>query len=181
MPAIVLRSDWNADRVRAAAREAADGTQVRRLLAVAAVYEGKARGEAARIGAMDRQTLREGVHRFNAEGPAGLVNRKALGAKAKLTPEQEAELAALIEAGPDLECDGVVRWRCVDLQKLIRERWGVAYHENSVGRLVKRLGFRRLCARPRHLGQDPAEIEAFKKVFPTDWVGPPQRLRPAHR
>jgi transposase len=178
MPAIVLRSDWDAARVRAAGREAADGNQVRRLLAIAAVYEGKTRREAARAGAMDRQTLRDWVHRFNAEGPAGLVDRKAPGAKAKLSPAQEAELAALIDAGPEPERDGVVRWRCVDLQKLIQDRWGVSYHENSVGRLLKRLGFRRLSARPRHLGQDPAAIEAFKKVFPTDWPRPSPHARP---
>jgi transposase len=181
MPAIVLRSDWDGARVRAAVREAADGNQVRRLLAIAAVYEGKTRSEAARAGAMDRQTLRDWVHRFNAEGPAGLVDRKAPGAKAKLNPAQEAELAALIDAGPEPERDGVVRWRCVDLQKLIQDRWGVSYHENSVGRLLKRLGFRRLSARPRHLGQDPAAIEAFKKVFPTDWPRPSPHARPARQ
>jgi transposase len=181
MPAIVLRSDWDAARVRGAAREAADGDQVRRLLAIAAVYEGKRRSEAARAGAMDRQTLRDWVHRFNAAGPAGLIDRKPPGAKAKLTPAQKAELAMLIEAGPEPERDGVVRWRCVDLQKLILERWGVPYHENSVGRLIKRLGFRRLSARPRHLGQDPGAIEAFKKVFPPGWKRLPQRSRPAPR
>ena len=119
MPAIVLRSDWDAARVRAAA----DGDQVRRLLALAAVYEGKKRREAAHIGAMDRKRLRDWVHRFNAEGPAGLVGRKAPGAKARLSAAREAKLAALIEAGPELERDRVVRWRCVDLQKLIRDRW----------------------------------------------------------
>lgn len=181
MPAIVLRSDWDAARVRAAARAATDGDQVRRLLAVAAVYEGKTRCEAACIGAMDRQTLRDWVHRFDAAGPAGLVGRKAPGAKAKLSAAQAAELAALIEIGPEPERDGVVRWRGVDLQKLIQDRWGVAYHENSVGRLLKRLGFRHLSARPRHLGQDPAAIEAFKKVFPTGWVRPLKSSRPIPR
>jgi transposase len=181
MSAIGLRSDWDAVRVRAAARAAADGDQVRRLLAIAAVYEGKKRGEAARVGAMDRQILRDWVHRFNAEGPAGLIDRKAPGATAKLSTEQEAELAALIEAGPDPERDGVVRWRCVDLQKLILERWGVSYHESSVGRLMRRLGFRRLSARPRHLGQDPGAIEAFKKTSPPGWARRPRAWRPARR
>lgn len=181
MPAIVLRSDWDAARVRAASRSAVDGDQVRRLLAVAAVYEGKTRREAAQIGAMDRQTLRDWVHRFNAAGLAGLVSRKAPGAKAKLSAAQEAELATLIEAGPEPERDGVVRWRCVDLQKLIQDRWGVAYHENSVGRLLKRLGFRHLSARPRHLGQDPAAIEAFKKTCPLGSRRRSQHSRPARR
>jgi transposase len=149
---------------RGAAREAKNAAQARRLLAIAAVYEGKQRSEAARVGAMDRQTLRDWVHRFNAAGPAGLIDGKAPGAKCRLTAEQEAELAALIEAGPDCGREGVVRWRLIDLQRLIMERWGVAYHQSSVGRLVRRLGFRRLSARPRHFGQEPAAIERFKKL-----------------
>ena len=181
MPAIVLRLDWDAAWIRAAASQAANGDQASRLLALAAVYEGKTRSEAARIGAMDRQTLRDWVHRFNTAGPAGLIARKAPGAKTKLGPAQEMELTALIEAGPDPERDGVVRWRCVDLQKLIQDRWGVAYHENSVGRLLKRLGFRHLSARPRHLGQDPAAIEAFKKTCPLGSRRRSQHSRPARR
>ena len=99
---------------------------------------------AAKIGAMDRQTLRDWVHRFNAAGPEGLIDRKPAGAARRLTPEQEAELAALIEAGPDVERDGVVRWRCVDLQQLILTRWNIAYHERTIGKLLRRLGFRHM-------------------------------------
>ena len=111
--------------------------------------------------------------------PAWLAARHR--GESKLSAAQEGELAALIEAGRDPERDGVVRWRCVDRQKLIQARWGVAYHENSVGRLVKRLGFRHLSVRPRHLGQDPTAIEAFRKVFPTGWVRPPKSSRPTRR
>jgi len=181
MPAVPLRSDWDAVRVRAAAREAEDADQVRRLLAIAAVYEGKNRSEAARVGAMDRQTLRDWIHRFNQEGAAGLIDRKAPGAACRLTAGQEAELAALIDAGPDRERDGVVRWRCVDLQQQILARWNVAYHESTVGKLMRRLGFRHISARPRHLGQDPAEIEAFKKTFPPAWARARKSSRPARR
>jgi transposase len=170
MPAAVgLRPDWDAKRVRAAAREAKDADQARRLLAIAAAYEGQDRTTAAKIGAMDPQRLRDWVHRFNAAGPAGLIDRKPAGAARRLTPEQEAELARLIEAGPEFARDGVVRWRCIDLQKLILTRWNVAYHERTIGKLL-RLGFRRLSARPRHLGQDPAQIEAFKKTSPSAWA-----------
>src|SRR3954447_24484038 len=99
MPAAVaLRPDWDAKRVRAAAREAEDAGQVRRLLAIAAAYEGQDRAACAKIGAMERQRLRDWVHRFNAEGPEGLIDRKPTGAARRLTPDQEAELAALIEA-----------------------------------------------------------------------------------
>src|SRR5919112_5068306 len=124
MPAAVgLRPDWDAKRVRAAAREAQDADQARRLLAIAAAYEGQDRTTAAEIGAMDPQRLRDWVHRFNAAGPAGLIDRKPAGAARRLTPEQEAELARLIEAGPEFERDGVVRWRCVGLQQLILTHW----------------------------------------------------------
>jgi len=167
MPAAIgLREDWDAVRARAAAREARDGDQVRRLLAIAAVYEGQDRAAAAQIGAMDRQTLRDWVHRFNAQGPQGLIDRKPPGVKRRLTAAQEAELAELIEAGPRVEADGVVRWRCVDLQALILARWAVCYHERTIGKVLRRLGFRHISARPRHLGQEPAEIEAFKKTLP---------------
>lgn len=168
MPAAVgLREDWDASRVRAVARETHDGDQVRRLLAIAAIYEGKDRAEAALIGAMDRQTLRDWVHRFNAEGPAGLIDRKPPGVKRRLTAEQETELAKLVEDGPEIGRDGVVRWRCVDLQQVIRSRWDISYHERTIGKILRRLEFRHISARPRHLGQDPAEIEAFKKTSPS--------------
>src|SRR3954452_22718083 len=168
MPASVgLRPDWDAERVRAAAREARDADQARRLLAIAAAYEGQERAAAAKLGARDPQRLRAWVRRFNGAGPAGLIDRKPAGAARRLSAEQEAELAALIEAGPDFARDGVVRWRCVDLQKLILARWNIAYHERTIGKLLRRLGFRHISARPRHLGQDPARIEAFKKTSPS--------------
>lgn len=167
MPAAVaLRPDWDAKRVRAAAREARNADQARRLLAIAAAYEGQDRTAAAKLGAMDPQRLRDWVRRFNAAGPAGLIDRKPAGAARRLSAEQEAELAALIEAGPGVERDGVVRWRCVDLRQLILTRWNIAYHERTIGKLLRRLGFRHISARPRHLGQDPARIEAFKKTLP---------------
>lgn len=167
MPAAIeLRDDWDAAGVRAAARGAQDADQVRRLLAIAAVYEGQDRGAAAQLGAMERQTLRDWVHRFNSEGPDGLRDRKPPGVKRRLTAAQEAELVKLIEAGPEVDRDGVVRWRCVDLQQLILARWGVDYHERTIGKILRRLEFRHISARPRHLGQEPAEIEAFKKTSP---------------
>src|SRR5215217_1478488 len=167
MPAAVgLRPDWDAKRVRAAAQEAKDADQARRLLAIAAAYEGQDRTTTAKLGAMAPHRLRDWVRRFNAAGPEGLIDRKPAGAARRLTSEQEAELAALIEAGPDFERDGVVRWRCVDLRQLILTRWKVVYHERTIGKLLQRLRFRHISARPRHLGQDPARIEEFKNVWP---------------
>src|SRR3954447_1772809 len=164
MPAAVgLRPDWDAKRVRAAARQAENADQARRLLAIAAAYEGQDRSAAAKIGAMDPQRLRDWVRRFNDAGPEGLIDRKPAGAARRLSAAQEAELAAVIEAGPDVARDGVVRWHCVDLRRLILTRWNIAYHERTIGKVLRRLGFRHISARPRHLGQDPARIEEFKK------------------
>src|SRR6185369_12585932 len=100
---------------------------------------------------------------FTAAGVEGLIQRKPAGAARRLTPEQEAELTALIEAGPEFARDHVVRWRCVDLRQLILTRWNIACHERTIGKLLRRLGFRHISARLRDPGQDPARIEEFKK------------------
>lgn len=179
MPAAVgLRPDWDAKRVRAASREAKDADQARRLLAIAAAYDGQDRATAAKLGAMDPQRLRAWVRRFNAAGPDGLIDRKPAGAARRLSAEQEAELAAVIEAGPEFERDGVVRWRCVDLKQLILSRWNIAYHERTIGKLLRRLGFRHISARPRHLGQDPTAIDEFKKTLPSGSARSRQSLSP---
>ena len=164
MPVIPLRTDYDAAETRALARAATDPDQVRRLLAIAAVYDGMRRAAAAAVGGMDRQSLRDWVHRFNVDGPDGLRDRKAPGAAPKLTAAQKADLAALVEAGPDPQADGVVRWRRIDLKEVIRERFGVAYHERSVSRLLHELGFSHISARPRHPGHDGEMLETFKKT-----------------
>jgi len=165
MPAAVkLREDFSARELRALARRAKDVNQSRRLLSLAAVRDGKDRAEAAQIGGMDRQTLRDWVHRFNASGPEGLLDNWTEGPKPRLSAEQLAELAGLVEAGPDRERDGVVRWRRVDLQRVIKERFGVDFHERYVGTLLKKLGFSHISARPRHPAQDARIVEAYKKT-----------------
>ena len=124
------------------------------------------REEAGRIGGMDRQTLRDWVHRFNERGPDGLINIKPSGRPRKLSSEQEADLRQLVEAGPDPEKDGVVRWRCVDLKRVVGERFGVDLSAVSLGRALKKLGFSHISARPQHPAQDVQAIAAFKKTFP---------------
>lgn len=167
MSSVRLRGDFDAASVRRLACEAEDAAQARRLLAIAAVYDGMSRADAARIGGMDRQTLRDWVHRFNDEGCAGLVNRAAPGNPRQLTPEQEAELAQIVEAGPAAAGLGhLARWRCADLKALIWERWGVDYHERTIGKLLDRAGFSHITTRPRHYRQDQAAMEAFKKTSP---------------
>jgi transposase len=128
------------------------------------VLDGMSREDAARLGGMDRQTLRDWVHRFNSTGPDGLKDAWWSGPEPRLSPEQKAELAQIVETGPDPAIDGVVRWRRVDLQKLIRERFGVDYHERYVSTLLKELGFSHMSARPRHPAQDGRIVEAFKKT-----------------
>ena len=163
--AIALRADFSAAELRSLAGKAKDANQARRLLALAAVRDGQDRKAAARIGGMDRRTLRDWVHRFNASGPDGLINAKAPGPAPKLSAEQREELRQLVAAGPDPEKDGVVRWGCVDLRRVIEKRWNVDLDEVSIGRLLKQFGFSHVRARPRHPAQDPAAIEAFKKTF----------------
>ena len=151
MPAAVkMRTDYSAGELRRLAAVTKNANQSRRLLSLAAVLDGMNRTEAARIGGMDRQTLRDWVHRYNAEGLAGLTNRPSPGRRPRLTPEQKAELAAWVEAGPDPERDGVVRWRRVDLKRRIEAAFGVVMHERSVGKQLRALGLRRLVPRPKH-------------------------------
>jgi transposase len=164
--AIGLRDDFEADDLRALAAKAKDANQARRLLALAAVYDGMDREAAARIGGMDRQTLRDWVHRFNEQGPAGLVNVKPCGRPPKLSAEQKEELQQLVEAGPDADKDGVARWRCVDLKRVLAERFAVDLSEVSLGRVLKQLGYSHISARPQHPAQDAQAIAAFKKTFP---------------
>ncbi len=162
--AIALREDFSAEDLRASERQSRDARQCRRLLALAAVAEGRSRAEAAEIGGMGRQTLRDWVHRFNGEGSEGLLDRKTDGPPPKLTAAQKAELSALVEAGPDRKKNGVVRWRRVDLKVVIEDRFGVVYHECSASRLLHELGFSHLSARPRHPAQRAEVLEDFKKT-----------------
>jgi transposase len=166
MPASVnLRTDYSAEALRRLAKNAKTIGQGRRLLSLAAVLDGMSRADAARIGGMDRQTLRDWVHRFNAAGPDGLLDNWSKGRAPRLSTAQKAELAAIVEAGPDREVDGVVRWRRIDLKRVIKARFGVEYHERHVGTLLRRLGFSHISARPRHPGQNAEIVEAYKKTF----------------
>jgi|SRR5579864_5529265 len=165
MPSAVgLREDFSAEALRRLAKRSKDANQSRRLLSLAAIRDGMDRSEAAKIGGMDRQTLRDWVHRFNADGPDGLVDNWMGGPKPRLAGDQLAELAAIVETGPDPRIDGVERWRRVDLQRLIATRFGVDYHERYVGKLLKKLGFSHMSARPRHPAQNERVVEAFKKT-----------------
>jgi len=166
MAVAVTRREHSASDLRRAAAATKDAKAARRMLALALVMEGASRQEAARACGMDRQSLRDWVHRYNAEGLAGLHDRPRGRSRSRLTVEQQAEFAVVVEAGPDIAVDGVVRWRRVDLRALIEERFGVRYHERTVGKLLRQLGFRRLSPRPMHPRADPEAQEAFKKTSP---------------
>ena len=167
MPAAVrLREDYSAEELRALARRSKDVNQSRRLLSLAAVRDGMDRGAAAQDRRHGPPDLRDWVHRFNASGPEGLIDNWTEGPKPRLSAEQLAEFAKIVETGPDREKDGVVRWRRIDLKRVIAEKFGVDYHPRYVGKLLKKLGFSHISARPRHPAQDERIVEAFQKNFP---------------
>src|SRR5262245_59815222 len=150
----ITRLGLTAAGLRAAATKARDVAAARRMLCLAMVLEGSDRTTAAETCCMDRQTLRDWVHRYNAEGLSGLYDRKRPGSRSKLTAEQLDAVAEMLEAGPDPAVHGVVRWRRVDLRDELERRFGVVLHERSVGKVLKRLGYRRLSVRPRHPAAD---------------------------
>ena len=161
----VTRLELSAAQLRRLASRSADGRVACRIVALALVLEGASRAEAAAAGGMDRQTLRDWVIRYNEEGVDGLCDRPSRRPPG-LNAAQLAELARLVEAGPDIAVHGVVRWRCVDLQAEIKARFGIEISERHVGRLLRRLAFTRLSVRPRHPQADEAAQETFKKTSP---------------
>jgi transposase len=151
-------------------------------LAIAAVLDGHSRTQAAKIGGMDRQTLRDWVIRFNAQGPDSLVNKPSPGAPGKLSDEHRRFLARIVEEGPMPAIHGVVRWRACDLIMRLHEEFGISVSDDTVYRALKDdLGFSHVSARPRAYKQAPEEIDAFKKTFLPAWRKSRQRSQPAHR
>ena len=162
----ITRDDTTASDLRRHSGRVKDGRISRRLLAIALVLEGVSRKVAAESCGMDRQTLRDWVHRYNAEGIEGLCNRGGGGVKPLLSEDQKAQLSRWVEAGPDPARDGVVRWRRADLARRIEAEFNVKLHERTVGTYLARLGFRKLSVRPEHPNADPAAQAAFKKTLP---------------
>jgi len=165
-PIEITRTEHSASDLRAAAAKSRDGGQVRRLLALALVLEGVSRSEAAERSGMDRQTLRDWVHRYNAEGIEGLTSGHGPGQPASLNADQMAELKQLVLQGPDPAKHGVVRWRCVDLREEVARRFTVEVAERTIGKWLRKLGLTRLQPRPFHPKKDAAAQEAFKKTSP---------------
>ena len=175
--AVRLRSDYDGAALRKLARTSRDAKQVRRLLALAAIYEGETRSEAARVGGVTLQIVRDWVVRFNAEGPAGLVDRKPPGCRPMLDAHQRRALAQIVEAEPIPAAHGVVRWRPIDLAQWVWDEFALSISKQTLSRELRALGYRKLSARPRHHAQAADAIPAFKKTFPPSW----RRSAPASR
>jgi putative transposase len=162
----ITRTDHTSGALRGFASKCRDGAQVRRLLALAMVLDGHSRSAAASSNGMDRQTLRDWVHRYNEAGVEGLKARPIPGRTPFLTEQQMADLYDLVVKGPDLATDKVVRWRCVDLLAVVKRRFAVEVHESTIGKWLHELGLTRLQPRPVHPKKDPEAETVFKKTLP---------------
>ena len=176
--AVALRDDFNGSDLRRLAKGSKDAGQSRRLLALAEIYDGGKRCDAARIGDVGLQVIRDWVLRFNTKGPDGLIDGKAWGQPSKLNNEHRQALARIVEDGPIPSIHGVVRWRRKDLAQWIFKEFRITLDESTVGRELKALGFVKISARPRHQGQNEFAIEDFKKTFPPRWQKSAARSRP---
>jgi transposase len=166
---IALRGDFDVGKLRAVAKKTKDGPQTRRLLALAAIYDGASRTEAAKIGGVTLQIVRDWVMKFNACGPDGLIDRKAPGQPSKLNETHRQALVKMIDDGPIPAVHGVVRWRLVDLCQWIFEEFRITVAKQTLSRELRAMGYRKLTARPRHHAQAEGAIEDFKKAFPRAW------------
>jgi transposase len=166
---VPLRADFDAARLRGLAKRSQDGPQSRRLLTLAAIYDGATRSEAAKIGGVGLQIIRDWVLRFNARGPDGLLNGKSPGQPAKLNATQRQALARMIEMGPIPSVHGVVRWRLIDLTQWAFEEFHIVVSKQTLSRELRAMGYRKLSARPRHHAQAEGAIEDFKKTSPRAW------------
>ncbi len=160
----ITRTDLTSAALRVEACRSDDPKRSRRLLAIALVLDGAPRMRAAESCAMDRQTLRDWVHRYNAAGVDGLSDRVHPGRPSSLSAARQAEVARWVEAGPDLKKDGVIRWRRIDLRERIKASFGVVLDVRTVGKLLHKLDFSRVSVRPQHPKSDLATQEAFKKT-----------------
>jgi transposase len=179
--AIAVRTGYTAGDVRRFAKRAKDAAQARRLLAIAAVLDGASREEAAKIGGMDRQTLRDWVIRLNDQGPDGLINIPSPGVPPKLEAAHKAFIARIVEEGPIPAVHGVVRWRACDLIMRLHEEFGLSVSDDTIYRALKELGFSHVSARPKAYKQDGEAMEAFKKTSQSAWRKSARNSRRAHR
>jgi len=165
-----LCGDYKASQLRGLARKTKDGPQARRLLALAAIYDGASRTEAAKIGGVTLQIIRDWVIRFNARGAAGLLDGKSPGQPSRLNDVQRQAIVRMIESGPIPAIHGVVRWRLIDLAQWIYEEFRITVAKQTLSRELRAMGYRKLSARPRHHAQAEGAIEDFKKTSQRAWM-----------
>ena len=178
--AIGLRNDFDGAALRRLSRVTKSANQARRLLALAEIYDGGNRTAAARIGGVGLQIVRDWVVRFNARGPEGLMDGKAPGPRSRLSDAQRRALVEIVERGPIPAIHGVVRWRLIDLVQWLYDEFAVSLDETTVGRELKKLGYVKLTARPRHHAQNECAMEDFKKgALPPSWHRSKQTFRQA--
>ncbi len=178
---ITLRGDFDGPALRRLARVTKNANQSRRLLALAEIYDGGSRSDAARIGGVGLQIVRDWVLRFNARGPEGLIDGKAPGKQPLLNDAQRKALVEIVEQGPIPAIHGVVRWRLIDLARWLYDEFSVSLDETTVSRELKKHGYVKLTARPRHHAQNEFEMEDFKKRgSPPSWQRSKPRSRAAH-
>ena len=178
---VPLRSDFYAALLRELARGSRYPDQTRRLLALAEIYDGSSRSDAARTGGVGLQIVRDWVVRFNAKGPDGLLNGKAPGARSILDDSRRRALRQAVEDGPIPAIHGVVRWRLIDLAQWLFEEFRMSISKQTLSRELRNMGFRKLSARPRHHAQDEEAAAAFKKNSPPSWTRRPQKRLLASR
>ena len=167
---IPLRTDFDASALRSYAKKTKDGPQARRLLALAAIYDGATRTEAAKIGDVTLQIVRDWVVKFNAHGPDGLSDRKSPGQPSRLNDTHRAAIAAMVESGPIPAIHGVVRWRVIDLCQWVFEEFRVIVAKQTLSRELRAMGYRKLSARPRHHAQAEGAVEEYKKTSQRSWT-----------
>ena len=177
---VPLRGDFDAAALRRIARKTKNGPQARRLLALSAIYDGATRTEAARIGGITLQIVRDWVVKFNAHGPESLIDRKPPGQPPRLTDAHRAALMARLDEGPIPSVHGVVRWRLIDLIAWVWEEFRITISKQTLSRELRAMGYRKLSARPRHHEKSEAAVSAFKKSSQPAWRRS-QRTRPAAR
>jgi transposase len=178
---IPLRPDFDAFALRALARASRDANQARRLLALAEIYDGGSRSDAAKLGNVTLQIVRDWVLRFNADGPDALLDRWSLGPDRKLNADQRTTLAALVNNGPIPSVHGVVRWRLRDLAAWVWDTYRLSISPQTLSRELRSMNFRRLMPRPRHRDQAADAIPAFKKTIPTPSRTSAPACRATHR
>ena len=166
VPVKITREEHTAQQLRRMAGSLKDAGHARRLQAISFVLDGWPRSRAAEFADVDRQTLRDWVERYNEGGVGALATFTSPGRRRLLTPNQDEELYKIVENGPDLDKDGVVRWRRVDLVQQSAVRFSVReVHPSTMGKWLHRVGLTKLTARPHHPKKDEAAQRAFKENF----------------